>query len=93
VAPPPDVDRAARAAAAHSAAGGTTEIVAPMPGSVLRLHVVAGASVEAGDPLVTLEAMKMEHVVVAGGPGRVAELHVSAGQQVARGDAVAVIEA
>jgi 3-methylcrotonyl-CoA carboxylase alpha subunit len=93
VAPSPDVDRAARAAAAHAGGGGPVEVVAPMPGSILRIHVATGALVEAGDPLVTLEAMKMEHVVVAGAPGRVAEIAVAEGQQVARGDAVAVIEA
>src|SRR5262245_8056581 len=61
IAPPPDVDRAARAAAAHGAAGGPVEILAPMPGSVVRVHAAIGATVEAGDPLITLEAMKMEH--------------------------------
>ena len=61
--PPPDVDRAARAAAAHGHAGGSADLVAPMPGAVLTVHVVAGDAVEAGDPIVTLEAMKMEHVV------------------------------
>ncbi|HET9345191.1 MAG TPA: biotin/lipoyl-containing protein, partial [Candidatus Limnocylindrales bacterium] len=92
VAPPPDVDRAARAAAAHGGAGGPVEIVAPMPGSVLRLHVAPGDDVDAGDPLVTLEAMKMEHVVAAGASGRVAEIAVTAGRQVARGDVLAVIQ-
>jgi biotin carboxyl carrier protein len=93
IAPPPDVDRAARAAAAHGAAGGPVEILAPMPGSVVRVHAAVGAAVEAGDPLVTLEAMKMEHVVVAPSAGRVAEIAVEAGRQVARGDIVAVVEA
>jgi propionyl-CoA carboxylase alpha chain len=64
-----------------------------MPGSVVRVHTGVGAQVEAGDPLVTLEAMKMEHVVVASAAGRVAEIGVTAGRQVARGDVVAVIDA
>ena len=75
VAPPPDVDRAARAAAARTpTAAARPSVVAPMPGAVLAVHVAVGDAVEAGDPIVTLEAMKMEHVVAAPGPGRVAEL-------------------
>ena len=64
LAPPPDVDAAARAAVAHGAAGATgpVEVVAPMPGAVLAVHVAVGETVAAGDPIVTLEAMKMEHV-------------------------------
>ncbi|HEX5014437.1 MAG TPA: biotin carboxylase N-terminal domain-containing protein [Candidatus Limnocylindrales bacterium] len=92
IAPPPDVDRAARAAAAHAGSTGSVEAVAPMPGAVVRVHVAAGQPVEAGDALVTLEAMKMEHVVVAPASGIVAELAVRAGQQVARGEALAVVE-
>jgi acetyl-CoA/propionyl-CoA carboxylase biotin carboxyl carrier protein len=92
IAPPPDVDRAARAAAGHGGSGGSVEVVAPMPGSVLRVHIEIGQGVEAGDPLVTLEAMKMEHVVAARDPGTVAEVAVRPGQQVARGDLVALIE-
>jgi acetyl/propionyl-CoA carboxylase alpha subunit len=93
MAPPPDVDRAARAAAAHGAGGGPVEIVAPMPGSIVRVHAAVGTAVEAGDPLITLEAMKMEHVVVATSAGLVTALPVEAGRQVARGDVVAVVEA
>jgi excisionase family DNA binding protein len=92
LAPPPDVDRAARAAAAHGSGGGPVEILAPMPGSVVRVHRAVGADVESGDPIATLEAMKMEHVVVASSAGRVSEIGVTTGQQVARGDVVAVIE-
>ncbi len=92
-APPPDVDRAARAAAAHAHVGGVADVDAPMPGSVLAVHVGVGDSVAAGDPIVTLEAMKMEHVVVAGIPGRVAELAVTRGDQVTRGATLATIEA
>ncbi|MGH2465106.1 MAG: biotin/lipoyl-containing protein, partial [Candidatus Limnocylindrales bacterium] len=84
LAPPPDVDRAARAAAGH-ATGGSTEVASPMPGAVLGVHVVAGAPVQAGQPLVTLEAMKMEHVVTAAIDGVVGDLRVARGDQVARG--------
>jgi acetyl-CoA/propionyl-CoA carboxylase biotin carboxyl carrier protein len=91
-APPPDVDRAARAASAHASAGGRVEIVAPMPGRVVTVHRRAGDAVEAVEPVVTLEAMKMEHVVVAPVAGLVAELAVAAGDQVARGQALGSIE-
>jgi acetyl-CoA/propionyl-CoA carboxylase biotin carboxyl carrier protein len=91
LAPPPDVDRAARAAA-HSHAGGPAEILAPMPGSILKVHATAGSSVDAGDPIVTLEAMKMEHIVAAPIPGTVAEVRVRPAEQVARGDLLAIVE-
>ena len=92
-APPPDVDRAAKAAAAHAQGGGPAEVVAPMPGSVLTVHVAVGDTVAIGDPVVTLEAMKMEHVVAATGPGRIAEVEVKPGDQVTRGASLATIEA
>ena len=90
IAPPPDVDRAARAAAAHS--GGPIELIAPMPGSVLTVHAAAGESVVAGDPVVTLEAMKMEHAVVAPVEGRVTDVRVATGEQVVRGQVLGVVE-
>ena len=91
---PPDVDAAARAAVAHGAAGATgpAEIVAPMPGSVIRVHAGIGQAVSAGDPVVTLEAMKMEHVVAAPRPGRVVDIRVRAADQVARGQLLAIID-
>jgi acetyl-CoA/propionyl-CoA carboxylase, biotin carboxylase, biotin carboxyl carrier protein len=90
VAPPPDVDRAASAAAAQT--GGRTELVAPMPGQVLRIHVAVGSLVEADDPIVTLEAMKMEHVVESPRPGRVTAILVAEGDQVTRGDTLGVVD-
>jgi biotin carboxyl carrier protein len=63
-----------------------------MPGSVLRIHVAPEATVAPGDPVVTLEAMKMEHVVAATMPGRVTEIRVRAAEQVRRGQLLAVIE-
>ena len=92
IAPPPDVDRAARAASAHDGATGPVDVVAPMPGSVRAIHAASGAYVEAGQPVVTLEAMKMEHVVTAPVSGRVAALLVRAGVQVGRGDVLATVE-
>jgi acetyl/propionyl-CoA carboxylase alpha subunit len=88
----PDVDRAARSAAAAHHEGGPVEISAPMPGAVLAVHVDRGTAVEAGDALVTLEAMKMEHAVVAPLAGRVAELAIRTGDQVARGQLIAIVE-
>jgi biotin carboxyl carrier protein len=63
-----------------------------MPGAVLTVHVAAGASVAAGDPIVTLEAMKMEHVVADSIDGTVADVHVRPAEQVVRGQALATIE-
>jgi 3-methylcrotonyl-CoA carboxylase alpha subunit len=88
----PDVDRTARAAASAHHGGGPVEIVAPMPGAILAVHAAVGQAVAATDPIVTLEAMKMEHAVPASIAGRVAELRARAGDQVARGDVLAVVE-
>jgi biotin carboxyl carrier protein len=63
-----------------------------MPGSVLAVHVVAGQDIATGDPIVTLEAMKMEHVVAAPGSGTIGEILVGAGDQVERGQRLATIE-
>jgi biotin carboxyl carrier protein len=56
------------------------------------VHVAAGDVVEAGDPIVTLEAMKMEHVVAAPRAGQVHGVDVAAGDQVTRGQVLATIE-
>ena len=62
-----------------------------MPGKVLKLAVGEGATVSAGDVLVVLEAMKMEHELVAPAAGTVAELRVAEGDQVDAGSALAII--
>ena len=86
----PSLERTGRGPGAPGT-GGTYELLAPMPGAVLAVHVEAGADVEAGDPVVTLEAMKMEHAVVATGAGRVTELLIAPADQVTRGQRLAVI--
>jgi acetyl-CoA/propionyl-CoA carboxylase biotin carboxyl carrier protein len=94
LAPAPDVDAAARAAVTHGATSaiGPVDLVAPMPGAVVHVHVKIGATVVPGDPIVTLEAMKMEHVVAAESSGRVGDVRVHAGDQVARRQLLATIE-
>ncbi len=94
LAPPPDVDAAARAAVAHGVAGATgpVDVVAPMPGAVLTVHAAVGDAVTPGDPVVTLEAMKMEHAVVATIAGHIGELLVGPADQVTRGQRLATIE-
>ncbi|MGK2849778.1 MAG: biotin carboxylase N-terminal domain-containing protein [Candidatus Limnocylindrales bacterium] len=90
IAPPPDIDRAVRAAAqAHG--GGPVDLVAPMPGQVIAIHAAAGDTVTAGDPIVTLEAMKMEHAASAPIDGRLADVLVSPGDQVVRGQILATV--
>jgi acetyl-CoA/propionyl-CoA carboxylase biotin carboxyl carrier protein len=88
----PDVDRAARAAAGARHGGGPVDVLAPMPGSILAIHRAVGDRVEAGDPIATLEAMKMEHAVAAPFGGTVTELRARPADQVARGDVLAVVE-
>jgi pyruvate carboxylase subunit A/propionyl-CoA carboxylase alpha chain len=63
-----------------------------MPGSVIRVGAAAGDTVTAGQPLIWLEAMKMEHTFSAPGDGVLAELHVRAGQQVEVGTVLARID-
>ena len=60
-------------------------LVAPMPGKLIAVHVVEGAEVAKGDPLMVLEAMKMEHVIRAPEDGVVAALHYGPGDQVEEG--------
>ncbi|MEU4208442.1 biotin carboxylase N-terminal domain-containing protein [Streptomyces sp. NPDC026206] len=68
-------------------------LVAPMPGTVVRVAdgVAVGSSVRAGQPLVWLEAMKMEHRVVAPADGTLSALHAVAGRQVEVGELLAVV--
>ena len=66
--------------------------VAPMPGSILRVLVEVGDVVVAGQPLLAMEAMKMEHQVVSPVGGTVAEVFVKAGQQVDSGQPLVRIE-
>ena len=63
-----------------------------MPGAVLAVHVTTGQRVAIGDPVITLEAMKMEHAVTAAIAGRIAEIAVRPADQVTRGQVLALIE-
>ncbi|MFF8832432.1 acetyl/propionyl/methylcrotonyl-CoA carboxylase subunit alpha [Streptomyces sp. NPDC015131] len=68
-------------------------LLAPMPGTVVRVAgVAAGDRVEAGQPLVWLEAMKMEHRVTAPASGTLTALHAVPGRQVEVGALLAVVE-
>ena len=67
-------------------------LVAPLPGTVVRVHVKAGDRVVAGDTLVAIEAMKMEHEIRAGHGGVISEVAVGAGDQVEAGRLLVVID-
>jgi len=73
---------------ASAAAGSLT---AETPGTVLRIAVAVGQAVSAGEPLLWLEAMKMQHALTAPADGEVTDLPVSVGQQVEKGAVLAVV--
>jgi biotin carboxyl carrier protein len=77
-----------------AAAGGTGEqrIIAPMPGKVLRVLVAEGEEVAARQPLVVVEAMKMENELSSSRAGRVKEVAAAAGQSVEAGRLLVVVE-
>jgi acetyl/propionyl-CoA carboxylase alpha subunit len=80
--PPPDPDAAVDA---HGAGGGESAVTAPMPGTVIRVLVVEGDPVTARQPLLVLEAMKMETPLVSPYEGVVRRVHVHEGDRVAGG--------
>lgn len=63
-----------------------------MPGAVIRVAAEVGSRVEAGQPILWLEAMKMEHTITAPATGVLAELNVTAGRQVDVGTVLAVVQ-
>ncbi len=76
-------------AARAGAAGGATELRAPFNGKVVALPVVAGQSLAAGDTVVVIESMKLEHSLASPAAATVAELLVAPGQQVSPGQVLA----
>ena len=71
--------------------GAGQRLVAPMPGRVVAVHVAVGDRVEAGAPLLVLEAMKMENEFRATAGGVVSEVAVAMGQAVNAGDLLVVV--
>ena len=63
-----------------------------MPGAVLKVSVTAGDTVQAGQPLLVLEAMKMEHTIETPSAGTIAEVLVSPGDQVTPHQLMVVVE-
>lgn len=74
---------------AQAQAGGGDAITAPMPGSIVAVHIEAGAAVSAGQALLVMESMKMETTIVAPAEGVVDTVHFAVGQTFDR-DAVLV---
>ena len=77
---------AAPTAAAPSAGGNAETVKAVLAGNIFKVHAAAGTSVNEGDPLLVVEAMKMETVVAAPRAGTVVEVFVAEGDAVAVGD-------
>jgi 3-methylcrotonyl-CoA carboxylase alpha subunit len=73
-------------------AGGSGKLTAPMPGAIVVVHIKPGQEVEKNQPLLVLEAMKMEHTVRAPAAGRVEAVRVSAGDQVVDGAELIVLD-
>ena len=98
-APPPGVARSPvrkpRRTAGQSPTGiaaGGGSVTVPMQGTIVKVLVEVGQEVAAGQPIVVLEAMKMENQIAAERGGTVREIKVAAGDTVGGGDVVAVIE-
>jgi acetyl-CoA/propionyl-CoA carboxylase biotin carboxyl carrier protein len=82
----------AAASGARAAGAADPELRSPMPGTVVAVAAAHGQAVVEGDPVLVVEAMKMEYAVRATTAGRVA-LEAAVGDKVARGQVLAVIEA
>lgn len=76
---------------AAAAAQEPGSLIAPMPGILVRAEVASGDKVTAGQPVLILEAMKMEHQILAPADGTMSELRVKPGTQVEAGDVLAFV--
>ena len=83
--------RRRRARGPAAASGGDGQVTVGMQGTIVKVLVAVGDVVSAGDPVVVLEAMKMENHVTADSSGTVTEVRVAVGDSVGAGDVVAVI--
>jgi acetyl/propionyl-CoA carboxylase alpha subunit len=81
------------AAALADQGSGDGRVLAPMPGQLLSVEVKQGATVKRDQPLMVLEAMKMEHIILAPIDGQVVELPVAAGDRITEGSVLAVVSA
>jgi len=87
-----DPKRLRSAEITDSQTNGTAQIIAPMPGKVVRVLVEVGASVEAGAGLIIVEAMKMQNEMKSPKIGKVTSINVAEGATVNAGDVLAVVE-
>ena len=71
---------------------GRQEVVAPMPGKIVRVLVAAGQNVEVGQGLVVVEAMKMQNEIKSPKKGTIQKILVSEGAAVNAGDVLAIVE-
>ena len=82
-----------KASSSGSGGAGNGKVAVPMQGTVVKIEVEVGQSVEAGDTVLVLEAMKMENNIAADIAGVIKEISVSVGDTVGGGDVVVTIEA
>jgi len=79
-------------AKAAPVAAGDGVLASPMPGTIIKYVVSVGQAVKVGDPIVVIEAMKMESTLPSPVDGKVKELRFKAGDRVTKGDVIAVFE-
>jgi biotin carboxyl carrier protein len=86
------IDRRQRRLVAEQTSEGRQQLIAPMPGKVVRVLLEPGAEVAAGQGVVVVEAMKMQNEIKSPKAGRVLEVRVKQGATVTAGQVLAVVE-